>query len=137
VVLIAEQPKENETLADFSRRFMTNGQFTPDADAHCPVKACLAFKADQPGMYHADGDGHGRILFFERDQPAYPGLIFEAPSGPPVSNGSSGPQYFRPNQIEKRMPGKLYYLVMLDTAASIEAPAVKDYEFFLENLTAE
>jgi hypothetical protein len=35
------------------------------------------------------------------------------------------------------MPGKLYYLVMLDTAASIEEPAMKDFDFFLENLTVE
>jgi hypothetical protein len=137
VVLMVQQAKENETLEDHSKKFMTKGQFTPDTDAHCPVDHCLAFKADQPGMYHADGDGHGHILFFERDEPAYPGLIFEMPAGPPSNQNASGPQAFHPNQTEKRMPGKLFYLVMLDTAASIEGPAVKDYEFFLENLTAE
>ena len=35
------------------------------------------------------------------------------------------------------MPGKLYYLVLLDTASSIEEPALKDFDFFLENLTVE
>ncbi len=137
VVLMVQRPKEGESLADFSKRFMTDGAFTPDTEARCPVDHCLAFKAEQPGMYHADGDGHGRILFFEREEPAYPGLIFESPEGPPVTSGSSEPQYFRPSQIEKRIPGKLYYLVMLDAAASIEEPAVKDYDFFLENLTVE
>jgi len=33
--------------------------------------------------------------------------------------------------------GTLYYLVLLDTAASIEEPAMKDFDYFLENLTVE
>jgi hypothetical protein len=137
LVLIAQQAQPNQTLVDFSKKFMASGQFTPDTDAHCPVDTCLAFKAEQPGMYKADGDGHGRILFFAREEPAYPGLIFEAPMGPPVDKNASGPQAFHPTQIERRMPGKLYYLVLLDTAASIEGPAVNDYTFFLQNLSVE
>ncbi len=43
----------------------------------------------------------------------------------------------RPSQVQQRIPGKLYYVVSLDTASSIEAPAVKDFEFFLQNLTVE
>jgi len=50
---------------------------------------------------------------------------------------NEGPQAFHPGQIHQRIPGKLYYLVLLDTAASIEEPAMKDYDFFLQNLTVE
>jgi hypothetical protein len=46
-------------------------------------------------------------------------------------------KYYRPNQIQQRISGKLYYLVLLDTAASIEEPALKDFDFFLKNLTVE
>jgi hypothetical protein len=45
--------------------------------------------------------------------------------------------YYRPSQTRQRIPGKLFYLVLLDTAASIEEPAMKDLDFFLENLTVE
>jgi hypothetical protein len=88
-------------------------------------------------MYKKDGDGRGRIVVFERDQPEFPGLIFEAPQQLPKSNGEEGAKFYRPGQIQQRIPGKLYYLVLLDTAASIEEPAMKDFDFFLENLTAE
>jgi len=88
-------------------------------------------------MYKKDGDGHGRIVVFERDQPEFPGLIFEAPLEMPKSDGSESMKYYRPSQTQQRIPGKLYYLVMLDTAASIEEPAMKDFNFFLENLTVE
>ena len=43
----------------------------------------------------------------------------------------------RPSQIQQRIPGRLLYIVLLDTAASIEEPALKDFDFFLQNLTVE
>jgi hypothetical protein len=46
-------------------------------------------------------------------------------------------KYYRPSQTKQRIPGKLYYLILLDTAASIEEPAMIDFDFFLENLTVE
>ena len=88
-------------------------------------------------MYKEDGDGHGRIIVFERNQPDFPGLIFESPWQLPKSDGKEGAKFYAPNQIQQRIPGKLYYLVLLDTAASIEEPAMKDLNFFLENLTVE
>jgi len=137
VLLLVKQPEENETLQDFSKRFTKKGTFESFTPARCPSTACIAMKGVQPGMYKQDGDGHGRIVVFERDQPESPGLIFEAPLEIPKSEGGEGVKYYRPSQIQQRIPGKLYYLVMLDTAASIEGPAMKDFDFFLDNLTME
>ena len=41
--------------------------------------------------------------------------------------------------LEEETPGarKLYSLVLLDTAATIEDPALEDFDFFLQNLTVE
>jgi hypothetical protein len=88
-------------------------------------------------MYHENGDGHGRVIFFEREQPEFPGLLFESPTPLHHKEGNEGPESFRFAPTLQRMPGKLYYLVMLDTAASIEEPALKDFDFFLQNLTVE
>jgi hypothetical protein len=88
-------------------------------------------------MYKKDGDGHGRIIVFERDQPEFPGLIFETPMEISKPEATEKITYYRPNQTQQRIPGKLFYLVLLDTAASIEEPAMKDLDFFLKNLTVE
>jgi hypothetical protein len=88
-------------------------------------------------MYQADGDGHGHILVFERSQPDFPGIIFESPISTPKAESSETPQVFRPGQTQQRIPGKLFYLVLVDMASSIETPAMKDYDFFLQNLTVE
>ena len=69
--------------------------------------------------------------------PAFPGFLFEYPSSLHHQEGKEGPETFKFAQTQQRMPGNLFYLVLLDTAASIEAPALKDFDFFLENLTVE
>jgi hypothetical protein len=137
VLLLVQQPKENETLQEYSKKFLKDGTFEPFTPARCPAATCIALKGVQPGMYKQDGDGHGRIVVFERDQPEFPGLIFETPREIPKSDGGEGAKVYHPNQIQQRIPGKLYYLVLLDTAASIEEPAMKDLDFFLQNLTVE
>ena len=137
VLLLVQRPTGNETLQEFSKKFLKDGTFESFVPVHCPAAACIAMKGMQPGMYEKDGDGHGRILVFERDQPDFPGLIFEAPMQLPKSNGNEGTKAYNLGQIQQRIPGKLYYLVLLDTAASIEEPAMKDFDFFLQNLTVE
>jgi hypothetical protein len=138
ILLIARPAKPGESLDDFLKMFLKPGEIvSPEAPSHCPAASCTAVEADQPKMYKADGDGRAHMIVFERDEPPFPGLLFESPWEMPKSDASAGMQYFRPKQTVKRMPGKLYYLVLLDTAASIEEPAMKDFDFFLENLTAE
>lgn len=137
ILVLVKQPEWNETLQEFFKKFSKDGAFEPSAPARCPAAVCISMKGEQPGMYKKDGDGHGRIIVFEREQPEFPGLIFESPLEIPKSEGSEGAKFYRPSQIQQRIPGKLYYLVLLDVAASIEEPAIKDFDFFLQNLTVE
>jgi hypothetical protein len=137
VLLLVQRPTGDETLQEFQKKFLKDGISEPYTPAHCPAATCIAMKVMNPGMYEKDGDGHGRIVVFERDQPEFPGLIFEAPLQLPTSSGEEGTTADSPGQIQQRIPGKLYYLVLLDTAASIEEPAMKDLDFFLQNLTVE
>jgi len=136
ILVLVRQPKENETLLDFTKNY-SKGLFELFTPPRCPAADCMALWGVQAGMYGKDGDGHGRIVVFERDQPEFPGLIFETPLEIPKSDSGEGAKYYRPSQIQQRMPGKPYYLVMLDTAASIENLAMKDFEFFLQNLSVE
>jgi hypothetical protein len=137
VMVLVRQPKQGETLENFAKTFLMNGVSETFVPSRCPANQCIAIQETNAGMYKKNGDGHGRIVVFERDQPEFPGLIFESPSQPPKGDPSEGTQYYRPSQTQGRIPGKLYYLVLLDTAVSIEEPALKDFDFFLQNLTVE
>ena len=137
VMVMVQRPQKGETLEQYSKKFLQKGTYEPFTPSHCPADSCIAMKGIQPGMYKENGGGHPRVLLFERESPEYPGLLLETPDGFPQLDPSAQTQYFRPNQVQARMPGKLFYLVLLDTAASIEEPALKDYEFFLNHLVAE
>lgn len=139
ILILVQHSKENQSLQDFLTQFTNPEEYTsePDPDLPCPVPGCLARKITQSGTYGKNGDQHGRILVFERDDPQYPGLLFESPHPPPRDKPGSGPTYYRPRQILKRMPGKLYYEILLDAAASIEQPALQDFDYLLKNLKIE
>lgn len=137
ILVMVQRPKPGETLESYSKRFVAKGSFEPYTPARCPADRCIAVNSIKPGAYGRDGDGHGYMVVFERDQPPFPGLIFESPVQAPTSDSDKGPKYYRPRQTQQRIPGKLYYLVLLDTATSIDEPAMRDFDFFLQNLTVE
>ena len=137
ILLLIQQPKGNETVQEFSTKFLNDGTYSPFTPTRCPSDPCIALKQSAPKMYKRDGDGHGRIVVFERNQPEFPGLLFEEPLSLPKSIRDGDTIVFHPSQIHQRIPGKLYYMVELDTASSIEEPAMKDFDFFLQNLIVE
>jgi hypothetical protein len=137
ILLLVRQAKPGQTLEDFASGFDRDATFTTFTPVRCPAERCIAEIGVKAGAYQENGDARGRYVFFERDQPEFPGLIFESPSQLPLKEGKTSPQSFAFTPIQQRMPGKLFYLVVLDTAASIEEPAMKDFDFFLQNLTVE
>jgi hypothetical protein len=137
VMLMVQQPKHGESLEKYAVGMMKDGSLDVSGSIACPVAPCFVFKASQGGMYGKDGEGKGRLVAFERDEPPYPGLALEGPHQSPKADANAGAQYFRPNQVQKRMAGKLYYIVLLDVASSIEEPGLADFEFFLKHLVVE
>jgi len=137
ILVIAQRPPNNETLEQFAASFATKGTFQRFTPSRCPASSCIGLTGVQPGLYGKDGDGHEQLIVFERDEPRFPGLIFEAPADASKGDAPGGTIFLRPDQVPGRIPGKIYYLVALDTSSSIEEPAVKDFGFFLANLTVE
>ena len=45
--------------------------------------------------------------------------------------------YFRPGEGYHRLPGKRYFLVLLDSNAAIFDAAKQDYDFFLKSIRVE
>jgi hypothetical protein len=136
VAVIVKRAEDGQSLQDFLNK-ISPGADQPDTETICPVAGCIARRILKKDTYGKNGDLHGRIVVFERDEPEFPGLIFEHPLVPPTDKGKEDASYFRPAQTLKRIPGKLYYAVLLDTAASIEGPASNDWQFALKNMKVE
>lgn len=137
ILVVARRPPENETLEQFAQSFATKGTFRPFTPSRCPASTCIGLTGVRPGLYGKQGDGQEQIVVFERDEPQFPGLIFESPVAAPSASAGDGAAVLKADQIPERIPGKIYYLVALDTSSSIEEPAVKDFGFLLANLTVE
>ena len=88
---------------DYTKKFQTHGSFEPFAP-RCPAQTCIALKGVQPGAYKGDGDGRPRLVFFERDEPEFPGLIFESPLELPKPESASGPAYYHPAKSSSAFP---------------------------------
>lgn len=137
IVVIARPPKRGETLQDLLLAVTKNHGGAAIPASVCPSQQCLAWEAVKPGMYKEEGDGHMIVTAFERDTPDFPGLSFENPAPLPNTPKDSQVHAFHPEDRLQRFPGKLYYLVMLDTASSVLEKAKQDYESFLKNLQVE
>jgi tetratricopeptide (TPR) repeat protein len=133
--ILSRAPKPGETLAQFLQHTVP-GLADRLAPA-CPVRNCLAGEAVQAGQYKAEGDGHVLITAFQSDEPPFPGLAFEEAQDLPPTKVEDKPTFFHPNEKLKRLPGTLYYLVILETADSVLAPAQEAYGRLLKTIRVD
>lgn len=137
IVVLVRPPKPGETLQDLLLAVTKDHGGAAIPATVCPTDQCLAWAATKSGMYKEEGDGHMIVTAFERDTPDFPGLLFENPAPLPDTPKDSQVHAFHPEDRRQRFSGKLYYLVMLDTASSVLEKAKQDYETLLKNIQVE
>jgi hypothetical protein len=136
ILLLMRAPKEGESLNDFARSLVSKATLAPSTPLFCPTQECLAFEATSAGLYKEDGAGNAFVTVFARNCPEFPGLPFEEPLALP--SGEPGKTtYSHPLEHMHRLPGTLYYFVLLDSADSILPHARIDYENFLKGIKVE
>jgi hypothetical protein len=144
-LLMAKRPAEGQSLDDFVKSFLkehdalkdSNTQVNTASDLPCPVEHCLSLDLLVPGIYWKQGGAHILVVAFERDEPRHDGLPFEKPQGPPLTKPQEKPVAFHFNYIFHRIPGKLYYLVLLDSNQQIFANSKPEFQEFLKSLVVE
>jgi hypothetical protein len=140
VVVMAQPARSDETLVQFTKRIL-EGQPAEQAMSapRCPVDECLAYHTVTPGLYQdtGAGDGHVLLIAFARTQPEFPGVRFERPDPPPRDTKTGDVVYFAATPRLGRIPGTIYYLVMLDVADSVLDKAQRDFEFVVNDFEVE
>lgn len=145
--LMAKSPAAGQSLEDFVRSYLKANDVFKDSSTHvnpavdlpCPVNSCLSLDVVAPSIYWKQGGAHLLIVAFARDQPLYDGLPFESPEGPALSppKGQKGPVAFRIDPTFRRIPGTLYYMVLMDSNQQIFATSKPGFDAFLKSLVAE
>lgn len=77
-------------------------------------------------------------VFFQSDQPAYPGLRFETPQPlPKTPNNSGQPTFFRPEETPQRFNGTLYSFVTLDANLDTYPHSRTDFDDLLKSFVID
>ncbi|HTC75279.1 MAG TPA: hypothetical protein VK684_06865 [Edaphobacter sp.] len=106
------------------------------AGIQCPVATCLTFEVVTGKLYKGEGGAHLLAVFFQSEQPAYPGLRFETPQ-PTISPNSSQPGYLRPAGTLQRYSGTLYSFVTLDANLDIYPRSRADFDDLLKSIVLD
>jgi hypothetical protein len=136
ILLLVRPAKPGETLDEFLKSFLRYPDSTAIPANSCPATPCLAAEAVVKGRYKESGDGYATFTVFERNEPQFPGIMFENPAGAKVPSDGVVHNFVADQHI-KRLKGKLYYLVLLDSADSVLDRAKMDYESYLKSMQVE
>jgi hypothetical protein len=140
--------KPGESLETFAKRtfeaFANDKLKVPgqanrtSAGIQCPVAPCLTFEVVTAKLYKAEGGAHLLAVFFQSEQPPYPGLRFETPQPLPKTSNSLGqPAYLRPEETLQRFNGTLYTFVTLDANLDIYPRSRADFDDLLKSMVID
>jgi hypothetical protein len=137
-LVLTQIPREGESLDAYSQRMLSNPRYagkTPLTGVPCPVATCLTFEIITDKLYKNEGGAHLLAIFFQSDQPEYPGLRFETPQPlPKAPSGSSGPTFFTAGETLQRFNGPLYTFIALDANQDIYARSRSEFDDLLKTL---
>ncbi len=141
LLVLTQMPREAESLEAYSQRMLNNPRYagkTPLTGVPCPVATCLAFEIITDKLYKSEGGAHLLAVFFQSEQPAYPGLRFETPLPlPKAPSGSGQPTFYTPEETLQRFNGPLYTFVALDANQDIYARSRAEFDDLLKSLVID
>jgi hypothetical protein len=143
ILMITQTARPNETFEAFTQRILdafSKGILKDSRSAsptvltgvQCPVATCVSYEIISNKQYQAEGGAHLLAVFFQSEQPAYPGLKFETPQPRP-----SPQAFFRPEDVPQRFPGTLYHFIALDANQDIYTRSRADFDQFLKSLAVD
>jgi hypothetical protein len=135
VVLIspAQESKQEKVLRTFLAQAGPKRSYSPLHGLGVPA-------VDRFFWLESKGKPGSRVVagILRRQQPAYPGLLFESPHQVPEPEGDAQlPHYFTPLQQLTRLPVGLDYIIMIEGAPAAFDKNHGDLELLLSNLVIE
>jgi len=139
ILVMARMAKEGETLDSFARGLLQNATagLSDLSSSPCPVEHCVSLELVDKNIYSKQGGAHALLVTFERPIPQYDGLLFETPQEPPATGKVNTPVAFRFALQYRRMPGKIFYAVLLDANAQIFDRGKADWEAVVKSVATE
>jgi hypothetical protein len=141
-LILTQIPHEDESLEAYSLRMLKNPRYaskTLITGVPCPVANCLTFEIITDNLYTGEGGAHLLAVFFQSEQPEYPGLRFETPLPLPTTPGVSGQPTFvvRSKENLQRFSGPLYTFIALDANQDIYPKSRVEFDDLLKSMVID
>ncbi|MCK5741556.1 MAG: hypothetical protein KAH48_05010 [Chlorobi bacterium] len=117
----------DQTLDEYIHKFLKKHPRKIKLALSDKYENVLTYEDLDDTMYQDWGGGHFNVIGIEREFPAYPGKLFERPIPIPNDKGKDM-KYYRASSSYNRLPGKLYYVLILDTCEDIYEDSFKIFK---------
>ena len=135
LAVLVHPANDDESLNDFVTSMMKAGQGTKDEKfvlAHRYSNG-LSYTFRSKDVYTDRGGAHIHYIGIERDYPPYPGLALE--EQPQEIKGDPGKvAFYRMGMTRTRFPGRIFYLLILDTCEDIHEGSWNAFQQFVANM---
>jgi hypothetical protein len=118
VTIISRLAQPVGSMEDLKKSLLRDFKSTSVSIDFCDRMNCEAYEVSAP-FYPEEGGAHLFVIFMERSEPEYPGLIFEYPHDLPSDESSSEVKYYRAEAKHTRLKGVIRYAIVLDSCVSI------------------
>ena len=136
IILTVSSALRYKNLEGFVLLNSTSMSMVLEAATFCPTNECISNQGTKEGANHSNKVRFHNVVF-ERNPPKYPGLIFEQPASFPQSGRENSMYTYSVSQRIARIPGKLNYLVRLESTIENADDAEKSFQDFLKNIIVE
>jgi tetratricopeptide (TPR) repeat protein len=129
IAVIIKVAQKGEKLQDFMAKMLP-----PQATKYAftlPYKNALSYEIRDKKMYPDWGGEHSHMIGVEQDAPSYPGFALEEPLKMPADSDGQI-HYFQPNEQKSRFPGRIFYVVLLDSCEDIYPEAWQVFSIFFK-----
>lgn len=132
IAVVVHVASENEQLKDFMATLI-KGKGRQDNTFALPDYKGISYTFQDPDIYADRGGAHIHYIGIERDQPQYPGLALEDQTR--AFKGEAGKiQFYTLNQTRTRLPGRIFYIWVLDTCEDIHEGSWATFQQLMQSV---
>lgn len=137
VLCLAHQAQPGESIADFTSKILDPRYSFEEVQSSLDWDGVKAYQGKADDLYLSEGGAYNYVLAFSRKAPVQPGILLEFPVAVNKSDAETGVSYYQSQAEYHRLPGEIYYLLVLDTTGSVFSESKEEFDLILRNLIVE
>lgn len=137
ILCLAHQAQPGESITDFTSKILDPRYYFEEVQSNLDWDGVKAFQGKADELYPNEGGAYNYLIAFSRNKPKQTGILLEFPVVIDKSDTETGVSYYQSQAEYTRLPGEIYYLMVLDTTESVFQESKEEFDLILRNLIVE